>query len=243
MAIICIDRVIVAVRDLVAARENCARRLWCRSGRVSGLGMRIARLAAGAVEIDLCQPDGAGLSAALAEPLRASIEAGGGIVGWVWGKKNSSAADAHEANALAAANSIKLPGQSSPAVEAAMPLVRNAGVIAAAMMRHSDIESRRRALLELCGTNANTVEYLEHIVVMTPVLEDAIAANEANECPLQANPRSRQRCATGVLQAGADGARSRRSGARQTGMLGNRAHVRRYRASRRHRTHQRIAGD
>ena len=52
--------------------------------------MRIARLAAGAVEIDLCQPDGAGLSAALAEPLRASIEAGGGIVGWVWGKKNSS---------------------------------------------------------------------------------------------------------------------------------------------------------
>ncbi len=32
--------------------------------------------------------------------------------------------------------------------------------------------------MQLCGVNENTVDYLEHIVVMTPSLEDAIAAHE-----------------------------------------------------------------
>ena len=57
------------------------------------------------------------------------------------------------------------------------------GVVTAAAPINLDIESRRQSLARLCGTNPNTVDYLEHIVVMTPVLDDAIAANEAIGVP------------------------------------------------------------
>ena len=52
-------------------------------------------------------------------------------------------------------------------------------MVTAAAKTKLDIESRRLKPRELCGPNANSVDYLEHIVVMTPVLDDAIAANEA----------------------------------------------------------------
>jgi predicted enzyme related to lactoylglutathione lyase len=42
----------------------------------------------------------------------------------------------------------------------------------------SDLATRRANLEKLCGTNENTVDYLEHIVVMTPSLEEAIAEHE-----------------------------------------------------------------
>jgi predicted enzyme related to lactoylglutathione lyase len=57
------------------------------------------------------------------------------------------------------------------------------GVVTVAVKTSLDIESRRLMLRELCGANSNSVEYLEHIVVMTPVLEDAIAATEAVGVP------------------------------------------------------------
>ena len=55
VSIICVERVIVAVRDLAASREK-----WRRAGfavapeEFDGEGIRVARMAAGAVEIDLC---------------------------------------------------------------------------------------------------------------------------------------------------------------------------------------------
>ena len=42
----------------------------------------------------------------------------------------------------------------------------------------TDLATRRTNLDQLCGANQNTVDFLEHIVVMTPSLEDAIAAHE-----------------------------------------------------------------
>jgi predicted enzyme related to lactoylglutathione lyase len=173
MNIICIERVIVAVRGLKESREN-----WRRAGfgiapnesEIRHSGMWIARLAAGAVEIDLCELDAGGDAGFLAAPIREAVENGGGIVGWVWGfKGESSVSD----------QSILLPGLSEPTTSAEMLSSGLPGVVTAAAKTRLDIESRRLKLHELCGPNANSVDYLEHIVVMTPVLDDAIAANEA----------------------------------------------------------------
>jgi hypothetical protein len=72
-----------------------------------------------------------------------------------------------------------LPGLAEPTT-IAEPLASGLpGVVTAAVKTNLDIESRRLMLRELCGPNPNSVEYLEHIVVMTPSLDDAIAANEA----------------------------------------------------------------
>ena len=178
LSIICVERVIVAVRDLAASREN-----WRRAGfsvapkLFDGGGIRIARLAAGAVEIDLCAIHNAKSKSPLAQHLREATknDSSGGIVGWVWGVKGASSSDEGE--------SILLPGLSEPATKAAMLSSALPGVVTASAPVGLDIESRRRSLARLCGSNANTVEYLEHIVVMTPVLDDAIAANEAIGVP------------------------------------------------------------
>src|SRR5208337_4006687 len=150
-----------------------------------GAGIRIARLAAGAVEIDLCAMHAAESESPLAEHLREATrnDIGGGIVGWVWGVKGASTADERESGAARARESILLPGLSEPATEAAMLSSGLPGVVTAAAPTALDIESRRQSLSRLCGSNANSVAYLEHIVVMTPVLEDAIAANEAIGVP------------------------------------------------------------
>jgi predicted enzyme related to lactoylglutathione lyase len=177
--IICIERVIVAVRALAESREN-----WRRAGfgiaanesEIRHSGMRIARLAAGAVEIDLCELDARGDAGFLAAPLRAAIENGGGIVGWVWGFKGEAPVSD---NSIASNQSILLPGLSEPTTSTEMLSSGLPGVVTAAAKTKLDIESRRLMLRELCGPNANSVDYLEHIVVMTPVLDDAIAANEA----------------------------------------------------------------
>jgi hypothetical protein len=188
MGIICVERVIVAVRDLVASCEN-----WRRAGfavasdenQFDGGGIRIARLAAGAVEIDLCSIHSTESESPLTEHLRGSIENdnGGGIIGWVWGMKGASAADERESGAGRAQESILLPGLSEPTTRAAMLSSGLLGVVTAAAPTSLDLESRRQLLSRLCGSNANSVDYLEHIVVMTPVLEDAIAANEAIGVP------------------------------------------------------------
>ncbi len=178
-----IERVMVAVRDLAESRDK-----WRRAGfgiaseQFDSGGLRIARIATGAVEIDLCaladdkpsgQPNGS-----LADSMREAVERGGGIVGWIWGATD----DAKPAH-MNHANWIALPGWSPAIVEAELRTSGMPGVVTGVTDARLDLESRRRRLVEICGANPNTVDYLEHIVVMTPVLEDAIAANEAIGIP------------------------------------------------------------
>jgi predicted enzyme related to lactoylglutathione lyase len=186
VGIICVERVLVAVRDLAASCEN-----WGRAGfavaseEFDGDGLRIARMAAGAVEIDLCATHSAEPRSPLDEHFREAIksDSGGGIVGWVWGVKGVLIADQPESGAGQALGAIALPGLSQPIAKAEMLSSGLPGVVTAAAPTTLDIESRRQSLARLCGANANSVEYLEHIVVMTPVLDDAIAANEAIGVP------------------------------------------------------------
>jgi predicted enzyme related to lactoylglutathione lyase len=182
VGIVCVERVIVAVRDLAASCEK-----WRRAGfgvaseEFDGDGFRIARLCAGAVEIDLCAIRSAKSRSPLAQHLREATRDGngGGMIGWVWGVKGVLISDQPESGSGRALGAISLPGLSQPTAKAEMLSSGLPGVVTAATPITLDIESRRQALGKLCGSNPNSVEYLEHIVVMTPVLEDAIAANQA----------------------------------------------------------------
>jgi predicted enzyme related to lactoylglutathione lyase len=186
VGIICVERVLVAVRDLAASREN-----WRRAGfaiapaEFDADGVAIARLAAGAVEIDLCGTRSTASKSPLAQHLRdaAESDSGGGIIGWVWGVKGVLVSDEPESSSRSSIDSVQLPGLTQPSVKAEMLSSGLPGVVTAAANINLDIESRRQSLARLCGTNANTVDYLEHIVVMTPVLSDAITANEAIGVP------------------------------------------------------------
>ena len=183
MGIICIERVLVAVRDLAASRENWRRAGFAvATGEFEGDDIRIARIAAGAVEIDLCATHSAdSLPRATAE--RGLNTEKSGIVGWVWGVKGVLISNERESSSVASIKSIRLPGLAQDSVRAEMLSSGLPGVVTAAAPINLDLESRRQALARLCGSNPNTVEYLEHIVVMTPVLEDAIAAHEAIGVP------------------------------------------------------------
>lgn len=143
----------------------------------------MARLAAGAVEIDLCELDAGQEAGFLSEPLRDAFENGGGIVGWVWGVKDVPHSAARDSKTPVSNQSIVMPGLSEPTTIVEQLASGLPGVVTALAKTNLDIESRRLMLRELCGGNANSVEYLEHIVVMTPVLDDAIAANEAVGIP------------------------------------------------------------
>jgi predicted enzyme related to lactoylglutathione lyase len=186
VGIICVERVLVAVRDLAASQEN-----WQRAGFAVARkeferdGIRIARMAAGAVEIDLCATHAADSESPLARHLRDATtnDNRGGIIGWVWGVKGVLISNEREPNSIPSIESIQLPGLEHDAVKAEMLSSGLPGVVTAAAPINLDLESRRQSLERLCGSNPNTVEYLEHIVVMTPVLDDAIAANEAIDVP------------------------------------------------------------
>jgi predicted enzyme related to lactoylglutathione lyase len=166
--IICIERVIVAVVDLDAA---CTR--WSKAGfavaskRSSIKGLALARLYAGAIEIDLVAPVIGG--AEISEPLVSTLERGGGILGWTWGVSDGLIS--------AGADSLNLPiaDDGSRAIPFAHFLP---GVWTGNIVSDGEIITRRANLEKLCGPNENSVDYLEHIVVMTPSLEDAIAAHE-----------------------------------------------------------------
>jgi hypothetical protein len=186
LGIICVERVLVAVRDLAASRENWGRAGFAvASDQFDSDGVQFARLAAGAVEIDLCATHSAESKSPLDQHLREATknETGGGIVGWVWGVKGVLIADQPESGSGQALGAIALPGLSQPVAKAEMLSSGLPGVVTAATPTTLDIESRRQSLARLCGANQNSVEYLEHIVVMTPVLDDAIAANEAVGVP------------------------------------------------------------
>jgi hypothetical protein len=186
VGIVCVERVLVAVRDLAASQEN-----WQKAGFAFARneferdGIRIARMAAGAVEIDLCSTHSAGSDSPLARHLReaTSNDNGGGIIGWVWGVKGVLISNERESSSIPSIEPIQLPGLGQSSVKAEMLTSGLPGVVTAAAPINLDLESRRQSLARLCGPNPNTVEYHEHIVVMTPVLDDAIAANEAIGVP------------------------------------------------------------
>lgn len=162
MASTCIERVIVAVVDL----DNACER-WLKAGFAIASqgferdGLSVARLHAGAIEIDLL--------ASTNDLTKDALERGGGIIGWIWG--TDEAPLAHEPNALT------LPFADAEARRIACANFIP-GVWTGAVETTSDIATRRANLEKNCGANENSVDYLEHIVVMTPSLEDAIAAHQ-----------------------------------------------------------------
>ena len=157
MSIICIERALVAVTNLDAACER-----WSKAGfaiaaeHAIASGIRCARMAAGAVEIDLCAIDGSAPAA-----FDAALARGGGAIGWTWGAVDDESTHSGDNAPILPALEQFLPGTWAGTIPAASDAVR-----------------RRDDLLRLCGPNRNTADYLEHIVVMTPSLDDAIAAHE-----------------------------------------------------------------
>jgi hypothetical protein len=149
MGIICVERVIVGVADLAVSREN-----WCRAGfavasdQFDADGIRFARLAAGAVEIDLCTITSVDTQSMLAAHVReaATNEGAGAIIGWVWGEKGAKVAYQ--------SHSIAMPGLSETSTTASMLTSGLPGVVTAVAPITLDIESRRQWLTKICGTNS-----------------------------------------------------------------------------------------
>jgi predicted enzyme related to lactoylglutathione lyase len=169
--ITCIERVLVATADLGAA---CDR--WRRAGfaaeRVEGgpAGISFARAAAGAIAIDLCALT-APADPALAAPLAEAAGLGGGMIGWTWGVERGGLPPD-------APGRVALPSVRASAAEAVVLGSSLPNVWTAAVEIDASLAERAARLSAEYGLNPNTVEYLEHIVVMTPVLEDGIAAQE-----------------------------------------------------------------
>ena len=169
MRITCIERVLIATPSIEASRQQWVRAGFAIAPNQRELGeVRFAGLAAGAIEIDLCEPagvDATPLGGAVAE----AASRGGGIIGWTWGVAPGERQPD---------TPVQLPG----AEASALPQGLN-GVFTAARAVTADHNARCRLHRETFGSNPNTVEYLDHIVVMAPVLADAIATHEALGIP------------------------------------------------------------
>lgn len=164
MPIVCLERVLVAVADFDRACDN-----WRAAGFSVGAeasptsGIRTARFAAGAVLIELCaaaESDGA------TDPIAARISEaaarGGGIIGWLWGVADSTG---------------------ERLAESATTHDLLAGILTGAVATSADPAARREAIGRVLRPNPNTVQYLEHIVMMVPQLDDAVAAFERAGLP------------------------------------------------------------
>jgi len=171
MRITCIERVLIATPSLAESRQRWARAGFAVAPKEIELeGVRFARLAAGAIEIDLCVlagVDAAPLGAAVA----GAASRGGGIIGWTWGVDPSTRQPD---------TPIHLPGVEARASALSPGL---AGVFTAALEVTADQNARCQLHRETFGSNPNGVEFLEHIVVMAPALEDTIATQEALGIP------------------------------------------------------------
>jgi predicted enzyme related to lactoylglutathione lyase len=165
VAISSIERVLIAVTDLDASCERWAKAGFAiASKRFSGGGLSVARLYAGAIEIDLVAT-----AVKTTAPLASALERGGGIIGWIWGTAETSIGEGSNSLTLPLAN-----GETrSISLARFLP-----GAWTGSVATEADFSTRRGGLEKLCGPNENTVDYLEHIVVMTPSLEDAIVAHE-----------------------------------------------------------------
>jgi hypothetical protein len=169
--IICIERVLAATADLDAACERWRRAGFAVSPVQGGAeGISFARAAAGAVAIDLCAVTGPA-DPGLGGPVAEAAGLGGGVVGWTWGVARGGLPT--DASARVALPSLRASADEAAVLSSGLP-----NVWTGAMEIDATIAERTARLEAACGPNPNTVEYLEHIVVMTPVLEDAIAAQE-----------------------------------------------------------------
>ena len=173
MQVKCIERVIVATPSV---EDACSR--WARGGfavsaanrEVDGICFR--QMAAGAVEIDLAEVKG-DADGPLAEVVSQAATRGGGIVGWTWGT---------EAIEERPGRLMRLPSNGS-SVDANVISRNLPGVLTAALAVTPSVETRSAFHRTSLGSNPNTVDFLEHIVVMAPALEEAIAAQEAIGVP------------------------------------------------------------
>ena len=174
MQIKCIERVIVATPSIEDAGGRWSRGGFAISEAKREIdGIRFRRLAAGAIEIDLAEA-AQGAPGPLAEAIAQAASRGGGIVGWTWGSEvieDDGAGTAVRVPAVDSSVSAKVISRCLP------------GVLTAGLEVVSSLETRSEVCRKAFGSNPNTVDFLEHIVVMTPVLEDAIAVQEALGVP------------------------------------------------------------
>jgi len=163
MPIRCVERIIVAVSDLGASCERWSKAGFAIAPKRTGIGdgVDVARLHAGAIEIDLV--------AVTNDITKSTLDRGGGIIGWTWG------ADAAAVGADATTLTLPVSDAATRVVSFVKFLP---GVWTGVVAIDADSGTRRANLESMCGSNDNTVDYLEHIVVMTPSLEDAIATHE-----------------------------------------------------------------
>ena len=165
MRITCIERVLIATPSIEESRRQWSRAGFAIAANETVLGrIRFAGLAAGAIEIDLCEPVGV-QAAPLAAAVGEAASRGGGIIGWTWGVAGG------ERQPIIP---IQLPGVEARALRQGL-----SGVFSAALEMTADQNARCQGHREIFGSNPNTVEFLEHIVVMAPALDDAIATLEA----------------------------------------------------------------
>ncbi|HYA36515.1 MAG TPA: VOC family protein [Candidatus Binataceae bacterium] len=171
MAINSIARVIVAVTDMEASRARWTQAGFGVSEPCEAGAMRIATIGAGAIAIDLCATANNTQNASFA----AAIARGGGAIGWLWGVDRVDASNSE-------AKTIELLDSSGALARVRLDETLE-GTLAGAIASLGSLEDRRNRLSNRCGANPNTVSYLEHIVVMTPSLENAIARVEAIGVP------------------------------------------------------------
>jgi hypothetical protein len=169
LRITCIERLLIATPSIAESSRQWARAGFAIAPQETELGgVRFAGLAAGAIEIDLCEPAGVDpgpLAAAVGE----AASRGGGVIGWTWGVAPGER-QPHMP--------IELPGVEARAAGRGL-----SGVFTAALEVTADYSARCQVHRRTFGNNPNTVEFLDHIVVMTPALDDAIATHEALGIP------------------------------------------------------------
>jgi hypothetical protein len=169
LRITCIERVLIATPSLAGSRRQWARAGFAIAPKENELeGVRFAGLAAGAIEIELCEPAG-GAAAPLAATVAEAASRGGGIIGWTWGITPGEPRPNLP---------IRLPGVEASALPPGLT-----GVFTGVLEVTAGENVRCHLHRETFGNNPNTVEFLEHIVVMAPALDDAIATHEALGIP------------------------------------------------------------
>ena len=143
MQIVAVERVLVAVANLDEARSNWSRAGFATApGSFRDGGLEFARMAAGAIEIDLVGLATGDRTSALAEPVAARIENAGGIVGWIWGL---GAPASQRAARVAIVPGPRESGEIADIVPSALP-----GVFTAALEIEGDLETRRTRLAAMC---------------------------------------------------------------------------------------------
>ena len=173
MQIKCIERVMVATPSLEEAREKWTRGGFAVSAQAREIdATRFMQLAAGAIEIDLVEAKRSARGP-LADAIGQAASRGGGIVGWTWGTEGGIEREGAQ---------VRLPTLDSE-VQAEVISRTLPGVFTAALQLTSGIDLRSEVSRKEFGSNPNTVDFLEHIVVMAPVLEDAIAVQESIGVP------------------------------------------------------------